>query len=70
MCRQKAAEPKQSAAKAKDPFIKRAFEEVAAACRILTTKSPAISQPLSIDRLAFFGLRCFLRWMIFVSAQI
>ena len=30
MCRQKAAEAKQSAAKAKNPFIKRAFEEVAA----------------------------------------
>jgi hypothetical protein len=28
MCRQKAAEAKQSAAKAKNPLIKRAFEEV------------------------------------------
>jgi hypothetical protein len=35
MCRQKATEAKQSAAKAKNPFIKRAFEEVAAAWRIL-----------------------------------
>jgi hypothetical protein len=35
MCRQKAAEAKQSAAKAKNPFIKRAFEELAAAWRIL-----------------------------------
>jgi hypothetical protein len=35
MCRQKAAEAKQSAAKAKNPFIKREFEEVAAGWRIL-----------------------------------
>jgi hypothetical protein len=35
MCRQKAAEAKQSAAKAKNPFIKSAFEEVAAGWRIL-----------------------------------
>ena len=35
MCRQKAAEAKQSAAKAKNPLIKRAFEEVAAGWRVL-----------------------------------
>jgi hypothetical protein len=35
MCRQKAAEAKQRAEKAKNPFIKRAFEEVAAGWRIL-----------------------------------
>jgi hypothetical protein len=35
MYRQKAAEAKQSAAKAKNPFIKRAFEEVAAGWRVL-----------------------------------
>ena len=35
MYRKKAAEAKQSAAKAKNPFIKRAFEEVAAGWRVL-----------------------------------
>jgi hypothetical protein len=35
MYRQKAAEAKQSEEKAKNPFIKRAFEEVAAGWRVI-----------------------------------
>jgi hypothetical protein len=38
MCRQKAAEAKQSAAEAKNPSVKRAFEEVAAGWLVLAAQ--------------------------------
>jgi hypothetical protein len=50
MYRQKAAEAKQSAAKARNPFIKRAFEEVAGGWRVLAEQMEWIDrQQSSLD---------------------